>query len=202
MHCTCGDNLPRLGVPARRNDCGCATFRGAEIWRPPVQAYEPQAALRETCRLPQRHSEQQFHRHAGLNGCIAAGLLSATLPGGRRSPAHPWVKPECQRAAQLEHFVVAGPVQGLAGRRVALVRPPKLSRGIRGMYALTPFGQQCRRHWKPMPATAQVRDGTVRIRCCHATAGLCPINRSTCAGRSSMLLDTMSGANSSSEVWA
>ena len=41
--------------------------------------------------------------------------LSATLAGGRSVPGHGGIKPDRQRAAALERFIVGGPVPGLVG---------------------------------------------------------------------------------------
>ena len=95
--------------------CLLATADGAEVGHRPVQSDQPQQALDEAGRLPERDAEQDLHRQAGLDGGIAVGLLSATPACRRGIPAHLRIEPDRQRAAALERFVVGRPVPGLVG---------------------------------------------------------------------------------------
>lgn len=110
-----------------------ATAQGAEVGHIPVQANEPQQALNEPCRLPQRHAEKHLHRQAGLDGSVAVDRLSPTLAGGFRRPNHVRIKPDCQRPAALERPIIRGPVQRLVGRCVRSAHDLQLSRWIHNM---------------------------------------------------------------------
>lgn len=121
-----------------------AARQRAEVGHLPVQTDQPQQALDEAGRLPERHPKQNLHRQAGLDRGIAVVALSTTLAGRRGFPGHGWVKPDRQRAAALERFVVAGPVPGLVGRGCRSAHGLQLSRWIHDMNPLSGFVQQSR----------------------------------------------------------
>lgn len=87
----------------------------AEVWHGPVQADQSQQALSEPGRLAEGHAEQHLHRQAGLDGGIAVVGLAATFTGRSSLPGHGGIKPDCERAAALERFVIGWPVPGLKG---------------------------------------------------------------------------------------
>lgn len=93
-----------------------APGQGAEVGHRPVEANQPQQALDEPSRLPERHAEQHLHREARLYGGIAVGLLPATSACRRGLPTHIGAEPDRQRAPTLERFIVGWPVPGLVGR--------------------------------------------------------------------------------------
>jgi len=69
-------------VPAQR----------AEVRHSPVQIDQPRQALDEPSRLAERHTEQQFHRQAGLDRAIAVVSLSAAFAGRGGLPSHGGIK--------------------------------------------------------------------------------------------------------------
>lgn len=72
---------------------------GAEVGHRPVETDQPQQALHEPSRLSKGHAEQDLHRKARLDRCIAIGLLAATPACRHGIPAHLGVEPDRQRAA-------------------------------------------------------------------------------------------------------
>ena len=56
--------------------------------------------------------------------------LSVAFAGGLRRPGHGGIKPDRQRAAALERFVIRGPVPGLAGGGVGLLMPSSYNAGF------------------------------------------------------------------------
>ena len=60
-----------------------ATGQRTDVRHRPVEANQPQQALDEPGRLPERHAEQNLHRQTGLNSSVTIGLLTAT-PSCRR----------------------------------------------------------------------------------------------------------------------
>jgi hypothetical protein len=119
---------------------------GAEVGHIPVQADQPQQALDEASRLPQRHAEKDLHHQAGLDGSVAVGGLSPRLAGRRRRPDHIWIEPalrrlqaiacrptDRQRPTALESLIVLGPVQGLVAGCVRSAHALQLSRWIHEM---------------------------------------------------------------------
>lgn len=79
-------DLQRLLAPRQR----------AEVRHSPIQADQPQQALDRAGRLSERHSEQHFHRQAGLDRGIALVTLSPALGGGRGLPRYGGVEPDRQ----------------------------------------------------------------------------------------------------------
>ena len=122
-----------------------AAAQGAEVGHIPVQADQPQQALDEASRLPQRHAKKDLHRQAGLDGSIAADGLSPTLAGRRRRPDHIWIKPDRQRPTALESLVILGPVQGLVAGCVRSAHALQLSRWI---HKMNPSQDLCNRAQK------------------------------------------------------
>lgn len=119
-----------------------APRQGAEVGHCPVQAYQPQQALDEPGRLPERHAEEDLYGQTGLDGCVAVIALSATLASGRGFPSHGGVEPDRQRATALERLVVGGPVPGLVGRGCRSAHADQLPRWIHKMNPLRLFVQQ------------------------------------------------------------
>ena len=105
----------------------------AEVGYRPVEANQPQQALDEPGRLPERHAEQNLHRKARLDGGIAVGLLSATPACRHGIPAHLGVEPDCQRAPALERLVIGWPVPGPVGWGCRSAHAAQLPRWIHEM---------------------------------------------------------------------
>lgn len=59
-----------------------AAAQSAEVGHIPVQANQPQQALNEPGRLPQRQPEQDFHRQAGLDSSFTVDGCRPRLPVG------------------------------------------------------------------------------------------------------------------------
>lgn len=93
-----------------------AAAERAEVRHLPVQADQLLQALDDSLGLARSHAEHHLHRQAFLYSGIAVGLLSAAPTCRRGIPAHLGVKPDRQRVAALERFVIGWPVPGLAGR--------------------------------------------------------------------------------------
>lgn len=72
-------------------------------------------AFDEASRLPECHAEQHLHGQTGLDGGVTVVGLSATFAGRRGLPDHGGIKPDRQRAAAPERFVIGRPVPGLVG---------------------------------------------------------------------------------------
>jgi len=102
----------------------------AEVRHIPVQADQPQQALDEPSRLPQRHPDQHLHRQTGPDSGVAVVGLPSTLANGGGSPGHGGVQPDRQRATALQRFVAAGPVPGLEGGGVGLLMCPSYHAGV------------------------------------------------------------------------
>ena len=94
---------------------------------------QPQQAIDEPGRLPERHAEQNLHRQAGLNSSVTVGLLTATPACRHGIPVHLGVEPDRQRAAALERFVIGWPVPGRVGRWCRSAHPCQLPRWIHKM---------------------------------------------------------------------
>jgi hypothetical protein len=60
--------------------------QGAEVWHRPVQPNPFQQALHKPGRLPQGQAKQNFEGQAGLNCCIATGLLTPPASRGFSFP--------------------------------------------------------------------------------------------------------------------
>jgi hypothetical protein len=73
-----------------QGQCLLATAERAEVGHLPIEANEPQQALHEACRLPQRHAEQHFRREAGLNGGVT---LETAVARPCRPPLPPTPSP-------------------------------------------------------------------------------------------------------------
>ncbi len=110
-----------------------ATAQSAEVGHRPVEANQRQQALDEPCRLPESHAEQHLHRQAGLNGCIAVGLLAATPACRRGIPSHSGIEPDGQRSPTLERFIVGWPVPGPVGCGCGSAHEDQLPRWIHEM---------------------------------------------------------------------
>ena len=87
-----------------------AAGQRAEVGHRPVQTDQPQQALDEAGRLPERHAEQHLHRESRLYSGVAVALLAATSACRRAIPAHLRTEPDRQRATALERFVIGRPV--------------------------------------------------------------------------------------------
>ena len=107
-----------------------ATAERAEIGHIPVKADKSQQALDEPGRLPERHTEKDLHRQAGLNGRVGKDRLSPSLAGGLRRSDHIWIEPDRQRPTALESLVILGPVQGLVARCVRSDHTPSYHAGF------------------------------------------------------------------------
>lgn len=105
-----------------------AARQGAEIRDLPIQPGQSQQAFDETRSLPERHSEEHFHRQAGLDSSITLGRLSPALAGGHGVPAHFGIEPDRQRPPALERIVVGGPVRSLVARGYGSAHALQLSR--------------------------------------------------------------------------
>jgi hypothetical protein len=90
--------------------------QGAEVRHHPTQVDKFQQALHEPRRLPQRQAKQHLHRQTRLDRRVAEARLPAAFAGLRRSPCHFWIKPNRQRSAPLQTFIVSRPVRGLVLR--------------------------------------------------------------------------------------
>ena len=104
-----------------------APAQGAEIWYGPVQACQPQKTFHETCGLPERHPEQDFHRQPRLDGSVTGLLLPTTLTAWWRHPVHPGIKPDRKRSASLQCGVVRRSVRGLILRWGSAAHPPTIT---------------------------------------------------------------------------
>lgn len=110
-----------------------ASRQRAEVWHRPVEADQPQQALDEAGRLAQHHAEEDLHREAGLDGCVAVVGLPPAFASRRGLPLHGGVEPDRQRASALERLVIGGPVPGLVGRGCRSAHAIQLRRWIHEM---------------------------------------------------------------------
>jgi hypothetical protein len=99
-------DLQRFLAPADR----------AVVRRRPVKSSQAQQALRHAHGLAQRQIEEALDAQAELNRLVAERLAAPALPARLAVPIHRRIKPDQQRAACLEGFVVRLPV----GRAVLL----------------------------------------------------------------------------------
>lgn len=83
-----------------------AASEGVEVRRHPVQVDQPQQALDEPGCLPECHTEQHLRRQAGLDGFVTVVELSATFAGRRCLSDHGGIKPDHQRTAARQRFVL------------------------------------------------------------------------------------------------
>ena len=77
----------------------------------PVKSSKVQQALRHAHGLAQRQIEEALDAQAELNRLVAERLATPAFAARLAVPIHRWIKPDQQRAACLEGFVVRLPVR-------------------------------------------------------------------------------------------
>lgn len=123
-----------------------AVTQGAEVRDRPLKPDQAQEALHEPRRLPQRHSEQHFHRKAGLDRFITEVLLPTALATRGRPPGHLRIEPDRQRSASLQRLIVSRPVRGLVFPRGPTAHASPLSHWI---HAVNPSPDLCNNAGSP-----------------------------------------------------
>jgi hypothetical protein len=90
-----------------------AAAQGAEVGHIRVKANQPQQALEEADRLPQRHFEEDLHRPAGLDRSIAVegcrprlpvGFAAKTTSGSNQIASTPWGLSAVSYSGQFRAF--------------------------------------------------------------------------------------------------
>ena len=75
-------------------ECLLTAAQGAEVRHFPVQPGQSKQAFDEPSRLPEGHAEQDLHRQANLDRCVAELGLTPPLACRRRMPRHLGIKPD------------------------------------------------------------------------------------------------------------
>lgn len=114
----------------------------AEIWHGPIQTDQLQQALDKTCRLPKRQAKQNLYTQTSLDCRIDELALPPTLAALGRGLRHLRIKPDRQRSASLQRFIVKRPVLGLVLHRGPTAHDRLLSFWIHKMNPLRRFVQQ------------------------------------------------------------
>jgi hypothetical protein len=131
-HSADGD-LQRLLAPAYR----------AVVRHRPVEPSQAQQALRHPHGPAQRQIEQALHTQAELDRLVAERLAARALATWLAMSVHVRIKPDEQRAACLEGFVVCLPVGGTvllwSWFHPLRLPDPKVLRGPSLIYAAKPF---------------------------------------------------------------